>query len=446
MPDRTLQKSSSNGHNPNSKTEIRGRTGFTELPNGLRIITFNSNALQTMGLGYGVDYGSINSLKTTGYVEPPHQTEHMVYQGTQDKKSLEIFESLADFCNDDNAEVLAEGTVFHIGVNKNKFEPATKLFADMTIRSTIPKDRLDNTQDVIIEERKEQREDPQTILSINVAKELYRDHELISRAILPSDDEIKSVTHDMIIDSYSQKYTPDKSVVTVVGAMSHHRMVDMIEKYFSDFRGKSEDHHIEPASVDHEYREMVVPNLKVNNASQSIVNFALKLPNFGPGADQIEETTSTIVSSLLEVRLLRLLREERGLVYSVCVNDEKSSFYGLLEINARTSNEKLSQAKDLIHKELASFSSGDITYEEFRKQRKREYDRAKSNSENNVNIATSMAALYLQHHDPFYWEASEEMMKNINIDQFREFCRKYLDPEKALVTTLVPHETYKAVA
>jgi len=440
MSDRTLEKPSSSGYNPNGKIEIRGRTGFTKLPNELRIITFQSDALKTMGIAFGVNYGSIHSLQKTDVIETPHVLEHMMYQGTEYKESLEVLDCLEDFSVHNNAETLSESTIYHMSVNKEREtrERAVKLLAEIIMKPVIPQNRLPNTHDVVMAETKQRLDSIEDLLSVNVVKELFKDHALLRKSRIPDEMEVYGISQEMLLAECKENYTAANSVLTLVGAMPHHKMVELGERYFSEFNGKSDVRVIEPASTEHQYREAFMTNYKINSPTQSTIDVSLKLPHFGPGANPMEEAISGIARSILYLRIFKSLREDAGLAYSPDVEEEKGSFFGMLSVTTKTNHDKINQAKDLIIKELASMSSGDITYEEFRTQQKREYIKAHVNSEDNLQIATSIAALYLQHPDPFYWEESEKLIKKVSIDQLREFCGTYLNPEKALVTMLVP--------
>lgn len=441
MSDSTMQKPSSNGYNPNGKIEIRGRTGFTTLDTGLKVITFNSDALKTIGIAFGVNYGNIHSLQKTDIIEIPHVLEHMMYQGTQHKKSLELLDCLEDFCVHNNAETLSESTIFHITVNKEREarEKAVKLLAEIMMEPVIPKDRLPNTHDVVMAETNERLDCAEARLSVDIVKELFKDHSLLRKSRIPDEREVYGISQEMLQEECRANYTASNSVLTLVSAMPHHKMVELVERNFANFDGKSDVQEIEPASTDHQYRELVIPNYTIKSPKQSTIDLSLKLPHFGPGANQTEDVTSNIARSILYLRIFKSLREETGLAYSPDVEEEKGSFFGMLSVTTKTAHDKIKQVKDLIIKELASMSSGDIAYEEFRKHQKREYIKANVNIEDNLQIATSIAALYLQHPDPFYWEGSEKLIKQVSIDQLREFCGKYLNPEKALVTMLVPH-------
>ena len=432
MTERTAQRK-----NPASGIEIRGNMGFATLDNGLKVITHKSAALETIGVSFGVNYGSVHSLQEANNVQTAHLLEHMLFQGTKKRNEEELLERLGDVSILRNGGAGLDYTIYYMKVVKHNLDPVLDLLSEMIMHSTLPEKELEKERSILIRENMGYQNDPNVPLWSAIRRAMYKDH-IYSQFRTPDEQEIRSIPREMLVKAYREKYTPDNSVVALVGSISPEELIEKAEEHFHGFEGKAVVQEIKKTSLDQEYTEITLD--RPNYEGEARVLSTFKIPSFSPGANEMEDTAGFIANRILSRRLWRTVRKAAGLAYEVSSYRDSNSFCGILEVDAKTKPENVSEVKDLIRGEISSMTSGEITAEEFKRAQERAYFSAKADREDNMGMANSISVAYLQHRNPFHFEVSDEMIREVDLQKVKAFCADYLDPKRMVLTTVLPRE------
>ena len=280
------------------------------LDNGLRIIHL-PNTSKIAYCGYQIKAGTRN--EKPGDEGLAHFCEHVTFKGTQTHTSTAIINKLESVGGDLNAFTNKEDTVFYSAIPVEHFAKAVDVLSDIVFYSIFPQAEIDKEVEVICDEIESYNDSPAELIYDEFENLVFKGHPL-GHNILGSADRVRSFATADAMRFTQQYYRPDNAVFFVYGNIDFKRLVKTLEKLTPKQQQESlADEAKEVANG--RLPELTILNHDTHQAHVMIGNRAysathpLRIPLYllnnmlgGPG---------------MNARLNVILRERRGLVYSV---------------------------------------------------------------------------------------------------------------------------------
>lgn len=280
------------------------------LDNGLRIIHL-PNTSKIAYCGYQIKAGTRN--EKPGDEGLAHFCEHVTFKGTQTHTSTAIINKLESVGGDLNAFTNKEDTVFYSAIPVEHFAKAVDVLSDIVFYSIFPQAEIDKEVEVICDEIESYNDSPAELIYDEFENLVFKGHPL-GHNILGSADRVRSFATADAMRFTQQYYRPDNAIFFVYGNIDFKRLVKTLEKLTPKQQQESV---VDEALVVANGRlpELTILNHDTHQAHVMIGNRAysathpLRIPLYllnnmlgGPG---------------MNARLNVILRERRGLVYSV---------------------------------------------------------------------------------------------------------------------------------
>ena len=280
------------------------------LDNGLRIIHL-PNTSKIAYCGYQIKAGTRN--EKPGDEGLAHFCEHVTFKGTQTHTSTAIINKLESVGGDLNAFTNKEDTVFYSAIPVEHFAKAVDVLSDIVFYSIFPQAEIDKEVEVICDEIESYNDSPAELIYDEFENLVFKGHPL-GHNILGSADRVRSFATADAMRFTQQYYRPDNAIFFVYGNIDFKRLVKTLEKLTP--RQQQESLVDEAQMVANgKLPELTILNHDTHQAHVMIGNRAysathpLRIPLYllnnmlgGPG---------------MNARLNVILRERRGLVYSV---------------------------------------------------------------------------------------------------------------------------------
>lgn len=280
------------------------------LDNGLRIIHL-PNTSKIAYCGYQIKAGTRN--EKPGDEGLAHFCEHVTFKGTQTHTSTAIINKLESVGGDLNAFTNKEDTVFYSAIPVEHFAKAVDVLSDIVFYSIFPQAEIDKEVEVICDEIESYNDSPAELIYDEFENLVFKGHPL-GHNILGSADRVRSFATADAMRFTQQYYRPDNAIFFVYGNIDFKRLVKTLEKLTP--RQQQESLADEAKEVANgKLPELTILNHDTHQAHVMIGNRAysathpLRIPLYllnnmlgGPG---------------MNARLNVILRERRGLVYSV---------------------------------------------------------------------------------------------------------------------------------
>ena len=280
------------------------------LNNGLRIIHL-PNTSKIAYCGYQIKAGTRN--EKPGDEGLAHFCEHVTFKGTQTHTSTAIINKLESVGGDLNAFTNKEDTVFYSAIPVEHFAKAVDVLSDIVFYSIFPQAEIDKEVEVICDEIESYNDSPAELIYDEFENLVFKGHPL-GHNILGSADRVRSFATADAMRFTQQYYRPDNAIFFVYGNIDFKRLVKTLEKLTpKQQQERAADEAKEVANG--KLPELTILNHDTHQAHVMIGNRAysathpLRIPLYllnnmlgGPG---------------MNARLNVILRERRGLVYSV---------------------------------------------------------------------------------------------------------------------------------
>lgn len=271
-----------------------------------------------------------------------HVIEHMVFTGTKTRTHEDISREIEKKGGILNAFTAHEMTAFYFKL------PSAHLFSGLDILSDIlnnpkfEKEKFEKEKKVIIEEIKMYRDDPQRHVFELIERALFE--KPFGEGIVGSEDTVKGLERDFVVDFYKKNYAPENYIVCIVGDADFDRVCEYLEKNF------------EKRGMRNGGKKIVKKNgvLVEERAGIDQANFILAMHAPFPNEKDsfVLEVLNAYLGDGMSSKLFLKIREEKGLAYAVKSSLVAEKHYSYYLIYVGTMKDKVEEVKRLILEEF----------------------------------------------------------------------------------------------
>ena len=326
---------------------------LTTLANGLRIVTENRPALETVSLGIWVDAGSRHERAAENGIA--HCLEHMVFKGTTKRSARAIAVDIERVGGHLNAFTTRDHTCYYARVLKEDTALAFDIVADLILEPSLDDGELAKEKQVIIQEIGQNEDTPDDLVFDHLQAACFGNHRL-ARNILGTPETVNSLSARQLRDFMDRHYSPGDLVVSLTGNFDHQAFVDMVSARFSTISRASHRKHYDAGFEGRVIRD-------ARDLEQT--HIALGLPGVGYDAPDYfsHQVFSVLFGGGMSSRLFQSIREEQGLAYSVYSFASPHAETGLFGIYAGTAPDAASALLEGVQRELST-AADTLTEEE----------------------------------------------------------------------------------
>lgn len=331
------------------------------LPCGLRVI-FLPSLSPVVHCGYEINAGSRDETPTEEGLA--HFCEHASFKGTQHRKPWQICSGLGSVGGSLNAYTTKEDTVYYASVMSDYLGRAVDLLTDMVFHSTFPQQELDKEMEVISDEIDSYYDSPADLIYDEFENLVFEGHPL-GHFILGNTERVSTFGTADARRFTERLYRPDNAVFFAYGNIDFKDLLRMLSKATADFPDKSPylpsntpATHPTPQGrtrqVDSDTRRAYV---MLGGRAYSALN---------PKRMPLHLLNNILGGPCMNATLNIILRERRGLVYSVEGSVVNYADTGIWSIYFACNAEDIDRCKRLVKNELQRFASKPITESKLR--------------------------------------------------------------------------------
>ncbi|MAX17988.1 MAG: zinc-dependent peptidase, M16 family protein [Nitrospina sp.] len=333
------------------------------LSNGLTLVTVEMPHIHTMEVSMFVRAGlRFETEKNNGV---SHFLEHMMFRGNQKyPNSISLNMEFENIGRDLRASTLGEYTQYGFSPHVSQLDKGMELFAEFFSSPTFPEIELE--RGIILEEYFEElNEDGINVDINNHACKLLYPGTPISWPTIGTEETIKSINVEMLRNYFKAHYIPGNMVLAVSGPVEHETSLSLVEKYFSKFSNT-----VVPIIKNHfigsipEAQSQPQFLFQYDSDSQIELQLCFRSCSYNHEDFLTMGLISRIFDDGFTSRLQRVLREERGLVYSVECRATSMSDIGTMDFDVTVRPEKLIEVTQALLQEIKTFvTDGPTDYE-----------------------------------------------------------------------------------
>lgn len=204
------------------------------MPNGLTIITLQDPNSRLVSINFFVNTGSINENERIGGIS--HFCEHMFYRGSKELSGIDMKRAIENIGGTFNAETSRDYTRFFVNIPTEYGYDALKIYSDAFRNARYPEKAFEKEKQVILEEYNMTSDSPTQILFRKLYAMAFPMHPY-GKDIIGTIDSIKNMSREDLLNYKHKWYTPENTIIVIVGNFDRSRYLSYIKNYFGDIPG-----------------------------------------------------------------------------------------------------------------------------------------------------------------------------------------------------------------
>ncbi|MBI3304729.1 insulinase family protein [Candidatus Parcubacteria bacterium] len=333
----------------------------TTLPNGLRVIaapmrgTNTATVLIMVGTGSKYETKDINGLS--------HFLEHMAFKGTEKRPTTQqIAEELDRIGAESNAFTGDEYTGFYAKVAYNFLDVALEVISDILLNPLLAQEEVDRERNVILEEVRMIRDDPQRHIHDLFQNLLYGDQPA-GWDVIGTPEVLAALNREHFVAYRAAHYAARNVSVVVAGNVTPAEVFTKVQRMFEEFsdgdaRAKLpvRESQSEPAVLIH-HKETDQVHLDIG-----VRGYHVSHPD-----RHAQQLLSVLLGAGMSSRLFLAVRERQGLAYRVRSYSIESTDTGYVVTYAGTDPTRVERTIETIIREYRRIREEAVPEAEMRK-------------------------------------------------------------------------------
>lgn len=414
------------------------------LSNGLTIIA-EQMPIEAVNLNVWLKVGS--AAEPDAINGMAHFLEHMVFKGTDRLQSGEFEQLIEQRGAVTNAATSQDYTHYYITTAPKDFADLAPLQVDVVMNACIPDDGFERERQVVLEEIRRSHDNPRR-RTFQHATELAFEQLPYRRQVLGPSSVIETLTAQQMRDFHTYWYQPQSITAAVVGNLPVEKLIQVVEDSFGESgigdRGSEgiQTSNLKPQTSllpEPPFAQIVRREVTDDTLQQARLVMTWRVP----GMNQLQETYGLdVLASILgrgrTSRLVRELREERGLVSSISASNMTYLHQGVFYISAHLPSENLETVEAAIVEHIRRLQNELITEAEIARVRTRTANHFVFGNE----TPSDRAGLYGYYHtllgnlDPAIHYP--DYIQACGAEELQTSARRYLSPEAYGIVTIKP--------
>jgi zinc protease len=391
----------------------------TRLDNGLTLLTREEKR------------GGVVAILTwvkAGYFHEPdevagmaHLFEHMFFKGSKRYPGAEeIAQHVSMLGGMTNAGTIYDSTSYYFVLPREGFVKGVEIQADAIRNPLFDPEELRKECEVVIEESNRKFDNPPALATERMFATAFTRHRM-KRWRIGSNDVLRNINRDHLIEFFQTLYRPENIVVSVVGDVSHQEALDVVSRAFGPLPvGQLIKQGGEPEPVQNEFRFSEARG----DIGQSISVMGWHTPGVGHPDEERLEVLSTILAG---GKYSRLYRSVVGPTAASTVSASNSAFedVGIFTVRASFDDANLERVEERIVQQL----------EQMKRKGPSLYELALARNKNESAFVFELEEVLGQAQTLAYFEARGgfEMigdhlrrMETMTVDEVRDVAERYL--------------------
>lgn len=395
------------------------------LSNGLRIIHKPDTTAVTY-CGLVINTGSRDEAeKEQGMA---HFIEHMLFKGTEKRRSGHIINRLENVGGELNAYTSKEETVVYAIVLNEYFERAMELVFDIVFHSTFPQKEIEKEVVIILDEIQSYKDSPSELIFDDFEEQIFANHP-IAHNILGKPELLEKYSTDDAIRFVKKHYKPEEMVFFVLGDFDFEQLIRMGEKYLKSGTQLKETVVRNPPVSYTPVRKEIDKNTHQVHFMMGNRSYDLYDPNRlgmylltnilgGPG-----------MNSLLNLSI----REKHGLVYNVESNYQPFTDSGMWSVYFGCDTENAARCEQLVLAELQKLRDQPLSDNALKKYKLQLIGQMAISSEQKENLALSLGKSFLRYGKLEDLETVKKRIEAITAVELQKIANEMYNPDELSV-------------
>ncbi|MFQ5540499.1 MAG: M16 family metallopeptidase, partial [Candidatus Binatia bacterium] len=356
-------------------------------------------------------------------------TSRLLSYGTSKRSALEISESLDFIGATMRTRCRTELASVNLNILKKDLDAGLELLAEILTNSVFPQEEINRQKQSVIASIKAKKENPRSIA-----------HEKFRSALFPqspygspvegTENSVKEIDQNSLVKFYQRYYTPDRSILAVVGDISQEEIVEKLNNAFKSWVKRSFSQEAPPpvssgpADTIHINKDLTQANIILGHEG---------VPRRHPDYYAIRVMNYILGGGGLSSHLADAIRNKRGLAYSVYSSFSSRKHVGTFRVSMQTKNKSAQEAIRIVKEEIRRIREQGATEKELKEAKDYLIGSFPLRLDTNRRVARFLARTEFYDLGLDYPDRFPELIRQVSREDIVRVARTYLHPEKLII-------------
>jgi predicted Zn-dependent peptidase len=396
--------------------------------NGLTVLSERMPNLRSISLGIWLKKGSRHESERENGIS--HFIEHLVFKGTIRRTAQEIARVIDSIGGQIDAFTSKEYTCFYAKVLDEHLGIALDLLSDIVLNPRFDPVDIEKERKVIFEEIRMVEDTPDELVYDLFSETFWRGHPL-GRPIQGTLDSVGSLTPQHLLDYFRSSYRPGQMLISAAGNLDHDAAVHEIRRAFEPLTDGSRPPATQPP------QERADLALRDKDGLEQ-VHLCLGVKAFAHSAEEryAGYVLNTLLGGTMSSRLFQIIREEKGLAYSVFSSVSSFLDTGYLMVYAATGADQARQVVDLVLQEFRRLKAEEVGRQELRDAKDHLKGSLMLSLESTSSRMSNLAKQDIYFGRQFSLEEILAGIEGVSVEHVQALARRLFDPRFCTLAAL----------
>lgn len=403
----------------------------SRLENGLVVATREMPHMASVSMGIWVGVGGRHEPAPLCGVS--HFIEHLLFKGTRKRSARRISQEVEGIGGDLNAYTSEENTCYFSKGCHERFDTLLDVMMDMMLHSQFDPDEIEKERKVIKEELAMYMDQPQQYVLDILNEVVWPDHPL-GRCITGTEATVDAMQRTDILSHLHTHYVAGNIIVTVSGRCHHDEVVNAVQRYARFFRpGNTRPFLPAPGG-------QTAPRVRLITKETEQTQLALGVRTCSRHDDRryVLRLLNTILGENMSSRLFQVIREDRGLAYSIGSSLGFFEDTGTLTIAAGLDDKNLLPTLKLVMKEFKKITERPPSKSEVKRSCDYLIGQMELSLESTTNQMMWIGEQWLGYGRILPAHKIKERIATVTPAQVRQVAQDFLRPENLCLALISP--------
>jgi len=328
------------------------------LDNGIKVLLAPVKTTRIVSVNVLVRSGSRYETKENNGIS--HFIEHLLFKGTARRPdALVISKEIDNMGADMNGSTGQEYSHFYVKLLDEHFEKAVDILSDILSCSKFEQKHIETERTAILEEIKMRKDHP-SVYVWEILNRLFYGDQPLGFDIAGGENVLNKISRPEMLDYFRKSFTGENIIIALAGNVESGNVRRVMDRFFGGFE-KGRRSEFTPVS---ENQSEPAVELCYKKTEQTHLCIGHRAYNYGHPDYYTLSLMNVILGGNMSSRLFTILREEKGLVYSVGAMSQSFSDTGNLVVHAGAGHGNVEETLKIILGEFAKMKSEDVSEEE----------------------------------------------------------------------------------
>ena len=400
------------------------------LPNGMVLLTSEQPPLPIVSIRLLMRAGS--RYDPEGRHGVANLTSRLLTLGTPGRDAMSISGVIEGVGAQFRADAYREQASLNLNILKKDLDVGLALMAEVLTSPSFPRQELERTRQSLMASIRARKDRPNAVAREAFRAALYPDS-FYGRPVEGSEDSLRSLDRDAVVDFHRRYYRPDRAILVAVGDITHEEIQQKLIEALAGWKpgGGEPD---PPVKLKPPQRTPVKLD---RNLTQSNIIMGHEGPlRMNPDHYAIRVMSHILGGGDLTSRLGDGIRNQRGLAYSVYSYFVAGTNTGRFQLAMQTRNESAREAMKVARAEIERMRRDGVTEEELQDARNYLIGSFALGLDTNDDIADFLGQVEYLGLGLDYADRYAALIRDVTAEDIRRVARKYLQPDKLIVVVV----------